>query len=174
MFKKWLFLVIIFIFSKFSFGNEILLSSIQTDDKEDSKFIYKIYIKNNEYNEVISFYRKKFSKFSGRLIDMKEYSIEKLANQGITLEERKGISVVTLRSNNFHRVYGGDFSIKYLKNWFKSDYKTINIKLAPPNENSGQWELITKRNLPIKKMFLYVNKKPLVGVVGIKSIKFFR
>lgn len=144
------------------FASELELIKITNNhDNEHSVFS----ITTNDNNEILTFSQTGFIK--NTQIYKHEYVIEDAYN-GVTLHERQGRSIVDLKTDNLTDYNGGHFTITYKLNAITGTYKQAEIELT---KLQGEWKIL-HQNKVVKDMHCLVNKKPIVGAVGIRSIQF--
>lgn len=102
------------------------------------------------------------------IVSRYEYEIEQLTSSGIVMYRTSGRDVVTLNSSNITNHYGGDITINYLYNGLTNNYKNMDIQLEKIDR---EWKILINGQ-KIRSLRLHVNKKPIVGTVGIKSISY--
>lgn len=129
--------------------NEHSVFSIETDQDGDIiKFVQTGYLKEREIYRM-------------------EISIEDAYN-GITIYKRQGRNIVDLISKNLTHHNGGNITLSYIFNAITGTIKKEEIDLI---RDADEWKIL-HQNKVVKDMHCLVNKKPIVGAVGIHSIQF--
>jgi hypothetical protein len=99
------------------------------------------------------------------------YRYTYVANQaynGITLYKTQGRNVVDLKSSNLTSYNGGHLSISYLYNGITGSRRGMEMELV---RNGDTWE-VQHKGRTVKRLHFVSNRKPLVGAIGVKYIKF--
>lgn len=95
------------------------------------------------------------------------YDLAKLYT-GPAVQIKKEREVVKIRFNKgFDPVYGGSFVLDYLYSGISGERKNLELDLT---KNGTKWE-VTLDNKIASKLHVLGNKKPVVGVIGISTIK---
>jgi hypothetical protein len=90
-----------------------------------------------------------------------------LNKDGVILDKRGERTVINLKSDNFDFESGGTVTIDTLYNGVTGERKQYVIELA---KDSSGWRLF-KKNSIISKLHIEVNKKAILGTIGVKNIR---
>jgi hypothetical protein len=101
----------------------------------------------------------------GSLLKTRVYTPSQVS-RGVVLYAVDGRDIVKLQSRNLSTYNGGDVTLDFLYNGINGKRKFKNLDLV---RHGDRWRLqFMRRN--ISKMHMTVNKKPLIGTVGIKDV----
>lgn len=103
---------------------------------------------------------------NGRVTDSRSFNSSQVFD-GIVLHEARGRQVLTLISDNFAKHQGGNISVRYLFNGITGTVRTMELDLQ---RDGDRWVVVDAGKV-VKGMFIYKNKKRLVGEIGIRSIR---
>jgi hypothetical protein len=146
-----------------AFAKEETLATITNDDnKEVFTFIA---VTDDNSNVITSFFKDEY--VDGVKITRENLAISALSNDGLALDKRDDLTVINLKSDNFDTGLGGVIVVDTLYNGINGQRKEYEINLA---QSKDGWQLYDE-NRPITKIHLEVNKKLLIGTVGVKNIK---
>lgn len=102
-----------------------------------------------------------------KVLDNSTYNLTQLY-AGPAMQIIKNREVVKIRFNkNFDPVYGGPFVLDYLYSGISGERKSLVLDLR---KNGSKWE-VTLDNKIASKLHVIGNKKTIIGVIGIASIK---
>ena len=149
--------LLIFIFISPVSAKDIFLTKITTDYVKKT---YSLYVEVNEANEItaiktINDQKKKTKIYKTNVLDKE-----------ITLVKAVGVTLVSLKCNNFNPQKGCDIVIEYPYNLTYGKFKSFNAKLM---RIENDWNLVAD-NRVFRKMHL-VAKKLLGLLIGIKKIE---
>lgn len=120
-------------------------------------------ILTDDNNEIAGYEYVKFR--DNVLIESKKFPAI-LDYDGFVLERARNRDVIILRGVNVSEVIGGELQIDFLFNAFNGARGQFAVEL---NTIEGKWQ-ISKDGKTIKHLHLIANKKPGLGVVGIKQV----
>lgn len=158
-----LFLIANLILSFTVFAHEEIL--VVTDNDYNSE-IYKLVVEvDSDTQSLKTIYKDTYAK--GAKIKRETLNPEDLkTSSGVILEVRKGYNILNLKSDNFDFDLGGTITVDTLysgisKKRIRYDFEVAKDKLG--------WKLF-KNNKVITKFHVWVNRKPIVGPIGIKYL----
>ena len=160
----------LFMFATLLLSGNILAKEevIATITNDENKQVYTFVAETNDETETItSFFKDNYSA-AGKKVDRELMASEKLTDGGLILEKRGKHEILKLESNNFDLEQGGVVTIDTLYNGVNGQRKEYDLQLA--KANNGDWKLF-KGTKVITKLHIVVNKKFLVGSVGVKEIQ---
>lgn len=97
---------------------------------------------------------------------IKTFDLKKITS-GIVLQEQKGYNIVTLKGENIDYERGGDLKMEFLVNAITDTKMGKNFKIQ---KDPDGWKMY-HRGQAIRIMKFIGNKKPIIGLVGVKEIK---
>lgn len=156
-------LVCLFCLSTFCFAEVSKVNLIKITNDIDREVSY-MYVKTDEDFNIKNFGYLTF--LDKRLIEQKEFS-NNLDHTGVVLEKQKGRDIIILRGLNVDYRYGGSLEVDFLYNGITGSRGKYTIEL---DKNSDSWQ-ISKDGRVVNQIHMIANRKPFVGVVGIKKIK---
>ncbi len=147
-----------------AFSYEEVLSVTDNDDNNE---IYKLIVQVDEETQSLKeLYKDTF--INGVKTKRDLLNPEDLATKrGVVLEQRKGHDVLTLKSDNFDYDLGGRIVIDTLYSGISGERRDYDVELA---KDATGWKLFSDKKI-VSKFHVKVNKKFIVGAVGIKSLK---
>ena len=160
----------LFLFTTLLISGKILAKEeiIATITNDENKQVYTFVAETNEQTDTIqSFYKDNYSA-SGKRVDRELMASEKLTDGGIVLEKRGKHEILKLESDNFDLDQGGMVTIDTLYNGVNGQRKEYQLQLAKAQD--GAWRLFQGSKI-ISKLHIVVNKKLLLGAVGVKVIQ---
>lgn len=104
---------------------------------------------------------------NGKKIKHVFYSVP-TAIGGFVLHREKNRDIVTLVSPNLSAANGGNFKMNYLYNGVLGSWRSETFDLL---RDGDDWAIYLNGRR-VNSVELFANKKPIVGVVGIRSMKF--
>ncbi len=141
---------------------------IATITNDENKQVYTFVAETDDQTDsILSFYKDNYSS-SGKKVDRELLASEKLTEGGLILEKRGKHEILKLESNNFDLEQGGLVTIDTLYNGVNGQRKEYDLQLAKATD--GVWKLF-KGSKIISKLHIVVNKKFMVGAVGVKEIQ---
>ena len=146
-----------------AFSYEEVLSVTDNDDNNE---IYKLVV---EVDEVTQSLKELFKDTYVGGVKIKRNILDPLklsTNQGVVLEERRGYNVLSLKSDNFDYDLGGRITVDTLYSGLSGERRGYDIELA---KDLVGWQLF-RNNKIVTKFHVKVNKKIIVGAIGIKSL----
>lgn len=143
-------------------AKEEVLASITNDENDE---VYAFIASSDDTNQNLkTFFRDNY--INGKKVSRELLPSDGLTKDGVILEKRKDQTVISLKSDNFNNAYGGSVTIDTLYNGITGEHKQYEIELARDGE---KWKLF-KNNNPISKIHIEVNKKILIGAIGVKEV----
>jgi hypothetical protein len=161
---KMLSLLILALMTSVISANEIELTTISND--ENNTIYHFVAVENETTGEIQTFFKDNY--INGKKVSRTALNYKDLSkSSGIILEQRDKYIVLSLKSDNFDLVRGGTIIIDTLYNGASNDRKTYELELA---KDKIDWKLFLG-NQKISKLRIEVNKKLVLGVVGVKNIR---
>lgn len=162
--------VCLFMFATLLLSGKVLAREevIATITNDENSQVYTFVADTNEETDSIkSFYKDNYSA-SGKKIDRELMASEQLTEGGLVLEKRGSHEVLKLNSENFDLEQGGIVTIDTLYNGVNGQRKEYDLQLAKAKD--GEWRLF-KGSKIVSKLHIVVNKKFMLGAVGVKEIQ---
>ena len=159
----------LFMFATLLLSGRVLAKeeTIATITNDENKQVYTFVAETDEEtNSIKSFYKDNYAS-AGRKIDRELLASSKLTEGGLVLEKRGEHTVLKLESNNFDLEQGGIVTIDTLYNGVNGQRKEYDLQLAKAAD--GEWRLF-KGDKIVTKLHIVVNKKFMLGAVGVKEI----
>lgn len=142
--------------------------TIATITNDENKQVYTFVAETNEETDSIkAFYKDNYSA-AGKKINRELMASEKLTEGGLILEKRGEHEILKLNSENFDLEQGGIVTIDTLYNGVNGQRKEYDLQLAKATD--GEWRLF-KGSKIVTKLHIVVNKKFMLGAVGVKEIQ---
>lgn len=135
-----------------------------TNDEDSSYYHLGVNV-DDDTNEVESIYKKEFST-DGKLLLTESYSLAQFIN-GVVLVKRSGRDVVSIKASNLNPSDGADVTITTLYSGISGEKKVYSSSVERVGEN---WKF-NFENRQATKLHFVTNKKFVIGVIGIKTIK---
>lgn len=160
----------LFMFATLLLSGKILAREevIATITNDENKQVYTFVADtNSETDSIRAFYKDNYSA-SGKKIDRELMASEKLTEGGLVLEKRGDHEVLKLNSENFDLDQGGIVTIDTLYNGVNGQRKEYDLQLAKATD--GEWRLFKGAKI-VTKLHIVVNKKFMLGAVGVKEIQ---
>lgn len=158
----------LFMFVTLVFSGRVLAKeeTIATITNDENKEVYTFVAQTDDETDTIkAFYKDDF--LNGKKIEREILSTDGLLSSGMVLEKRGDHEVITLKSNNFDMEQGGIVTIDTLFNGVNGQRKEYDLQLA---KSEAGWKLFKGKQM-ISKLHIVVNKKFLLGAVGVKEIQ---
>ena len=157
----------LFLFVTFFFSGKILAREdvIATITSEDNKQVYNMVVQSSDENNTINAIFKD-NYLDGKRVNRELLSSAKLVTTGVVLEQRGDRTVLSLKSDNFDNERGGLVTIDTLFNGVNGQRKEYEMELT---QSKYGWKLF-KAGKIISKLHILINKKFMLGAVGIKDI----
>lgn len=144
-------------------AKENVLATITNDDnKEVYTFVAQI---DDETDKIKAFFRDEY--IDGKKTERALLESKELTSNGLTLMKSGEHEVISLKSQNFDQYQGGEITIDTLYNGISGDRKSYNLDLAKADAG---WKLFNGEKA-ISKLHIIVNKKMLIGAIGVKDIQ---
>ena len=102
---------------------------------------------------------------NGESVD--QYDIEKMF-AGFVLYSEGSRDIVTLQSDQFSPHQGGEVTLSYLYNGITGTIRSVVIDVY---RDGDEWK-VSQAGAKFGSIHLVKNKKPFIGVIGIKNIEF--
>lgn len=160
----------LFMFATLLLSGKVLAKEevIATITNDENKQVYTFVADtNSETDSIRAFYKDNYSA-SGKKVDRELMASEKLTEGGLVLEKRGNHEVLKLNSENFDLDQGGIVTIDTLYNGVNGQRKEYDLQLAKATD--GEWRLF-KGSKIVTKLHIVVNKKFMLGAVGVKEIQ---
>lgn len=104
---------------------------------------------------------------NGKKTEREVLPTKELTQEGVVLDKRGDHKVISLKSDNFDFSRGGTVVIDTLYNGVTGERKEYELELA---KDKNGWKLFNGR-AAISKLHIEVNKKALIGTIGVKNIR---
>ena len=147
-----------------AFSYEAVLSVTDNDDNNE---IYNLVVLvDDETQSLKELYKDTYVgsvKVQRDLLDPKALSTK----QGVVLEHRKGYNVLSLKSDNFDYDRGGRITIDTLYSGISGERRGYDVELA---KDLTGWKLFSNNKI-VSKFHVKVNKKLIIGTIGIKTLR---
>jgi hypothetical protein len=159
----YLFLFVTLISAGKVLAKEEIIATITNDENAE---VYTFIAKTDDAtNTIKAFYKDDY--LNGKKTERELLASDKLNNGGLVLEKRGERTVINLKSDNFDYSQGGMVTIDTLFNGLNGERKEYDLQLA---KSPGGWKLF-RGNKIITRLHIEVNKKALIGSIGVKNIK---
>lgn len=158
----------LFLFISLLFSGQILAREdvIATITNDENKEVYNMIVKSDdETNTITAFYKDDY--LNGKKIERELLSSSELVRHGVVLEQRGERTVIALKSDNYDNERGGILTIDTLFSGINGQRKEYDIELS---QSPQGWKLFKKGKV-ISKLHIVVNKKFLLGAIGVKEIQ---
>lgn len=150
-------------FSTVVSAKEEVLATITNDDNKE---IFTFVANTDDSTKTLkTFFKDDY--LNGKKIEREILPTKDLTNEGVVLDKRGDHTVINLKSSNFDYVRGGTVTIDTLYNGVTGERKEYEVELAKDKDG---WKLFNGRNA-ISKLHIEVNKKALLGTIGVKNIR---
>ena len=144
-------------------AKEDVIATITNDEIKEK---YTFVAQTDEVNNTIkAFFKDDY--INGKKIERELLPSQELTRDGVILEKRGEHTVINLKSENFDSAQGGMVTIDTLYNGINGERKEYDLHLA---KSAAGWRLFRGDKI-ISKLHIEVNKKALIGAVGVKNIK---
>lgn len=144
-------------------AKEDVIATITNDENAE---VYTFVAKTDDAtNDIKSFYKDDY--LNGKKTERELLPTENINKSGVVLEKRGDHTVIKLVSNNFDNSQGGLVTIDTLFSGISGDRKEYEVQLA---KSPAGWRLF-RGNKMITRLHIEINKKALIGAVGVKNIK---
>lgn len=138
---------------------------IATITNDENKEVYNMIVQtDDETNAIKAFYKDDY--INGKKIERELLPSAELVTSGVVLDQRGERKVIALKSDNYDNERGGLLTIDTLFNGVNGQRKEYEVELSQSNDG---WKLFKQGKL-ISKLHIVVNKKFLLGTVGVKEI----
>jgi len=154
-------LILILLVSNITYAEEIEL--IATSNDED-KEITTLYIDVDEENVIQAF---GIITYLDNEILYKTQLATELGEKGVVLYKTRGRDVVKLYGQNVDGVSGGKTKLSYLYNGITKKRRKYPMELSLIG---NEWSLTVEGQI-VKELHFHSNRKPIIGVIGIKRIE---
>ncbi len=146
------------------FSKEEILAIVSNDENKD--IYHFIALTDDRTGDIKGFIKDNYTnnvKVNRAILNANNLKTE----NGVVLEQRTKYKVISLNSHNFDPVRGGTITIDTLLNGVTGERKTYELELA--RDKLGFKLFKSKRT--ITKFHIEINKKAIIGTVGVKSIR---
>lgn len=139
---------------------------IATITNDENKEVYNMIVaSDDETNTIMAFYKDDY--LNGKKYERELLSSSELVSRGVVLDQRGARTVIALKSDNYDNERGGMLTIDTLYSGVNGQRKEYEVELAQSEQG---WKLFKKGKL-ISKLHIVVNKKFLLGAIGVKEIQ---
>lgn len=161
--NKLILLIVFFFITKSALAAEEVLAVITNDENQD---VFTFVASTDDATQTLkAFYKDDY--LNGKRIEREVLPTAKLGNEGIILDKRGEHTVINLRSSDFTTEGGGRVTIDTLYNGVTGERRNYEIEIS--RDGTG-WK-ITKNDNIVSKLHIEVNKKILIGTIGVKNIR---
>lgn len=144
------------------FARTIKLADVSNDyDRE----IGDISLILDESSDIVNFVQTGY--LNGRQIYKYTHVVEDLYKR-TSIYQRKGRNIVDLVSSNLTSHQGGIFDVSYLYNGLTGSRMNFEMDLV---RDGDEWNIAIDGK-KIQKIKFIINKKPIVGAIGVKAVRF--
>lgn len=139
---------------------------IATITNDENKQIYTFVAQTDETTQTIkAFFKDDY--VNGKKLERELLPSKELVRDGVVLEKRGDHTVINLKSENFDNSQGGIVTIDTLYNGINGERREYDLQLAKSQQG---WKLFKGQKI-VTKLHIEVNKKALIGAVGVKNIR---
>lgn len=161
---KKLLLLSMSILSLSSFSAEIKLVDITSNNDDE---LTVLIIETDGSNKLQAMRKEVFNRH-GKFLSSDSYTPNEVMSKGAVVSESSGRDVVVIKSQSgFNINNGGNVKLDYLYNGITGERKSKSVQII---KSGSTWKLVAAGK-NISKMHFLVNKKPIIGTVGIKEIQ---
>lgn len=160
----------LFLFATLLLSGKVLAREevIATITNDENSQVYTFVADTNEESDSIkAFYKDNYAS-NGKKLDREVLASEKLTAGGLVLEKRGEHEVLKLNSENFDLDQGGVVTIDTLYSGVSGQRKEYDLQLAKATD--GEWRLFKGQKI-VSKLHIVVNKKFMLGAIGVKEIQ---
>ncbi|MGZ3787191.1 MAG: hypothetical protein ACXVLQ_01640 [Bacteriovorax sp.] len=151
------------LFSAQVFAKEEVLAIITNDDNKD---VFTFVANADDTGQSLKgFFKDDY--VDGKKIEREVLPTKDLSKNGLVLDKRKDLTIINLKSDNFDYQRGGTVTIDTLYNGVTGERKQYEVEIA---KDQNGWKLFNKKNV-VSKLHIEVNKKAMIGAVGVKNIR---
>lgn len=144
-------------------AKEEIIATITNDENPE---VYTFVAQTDEStNGIKAFFKDDY--INGKKTERELLPSAELKREGVVLEKRGDHTVINIKSENFDYLQGGIVTIDTLFNGINGERKEYDLQLA---KAPGGWKLF-RGNKIITRLHIEINKKALIGAVGVKNIK---
>jgi hypothetical protein len=151
------------VFSSISHSKVFKVAKITS---EFDKNVTDFYVETNEEN-VIDSIRYVTKNPNGGISEDVSVPAEIVMEEGSVISQHNGYEAVRLEVEDFSFKTGGTIRLNYLFNGISGARHIKRLILKNTEEKS---ELVDPEGRPVNRMFFHVNRSPIFGVIGVKSI----
>lgn len=150
-------------FSGTVLAKEEVLATITSDENQE---VFTFVANTDDTTQTLkAFFKDDY--MNGKKTEREVLPTKELTREGVVLDKRGDHTVISLKSHNFDYARGGTVVIDTLYNGVTGERKEYEVELA--KDKSG-WKLFAGR-AAISRLHIEVNKKALIGTVGVKNIR---
>lgn len=142
---------------------DVRLLTVTNDDDENVYYIGLI--TNEDTDEVVKMYKKEFDK-KKKLIDEIIFTPKELEG-GVTIVKRSGFDIVKLDASHVNPSDSADIEMTVLKHALKKKELKYDLDV----ERVGRDWIIKFEKNKASHLHFKINKKALIGAVGVKEVK---
>lgn len=157
------FMFVALVFSGRVLAREDVIATITNDENKE---VYNMIVESDDETSAIkSFYKDDY--LNGKKIEREVLESSELVTRGVVLDQRGERTVIALKSDNYDNERGGLLTIDTLFSGVNGQRKEYELELS---QSKDGWRLFKKGKL-ISKLHIVVNKKFLIGAIGVKDIQ---
>ena len=160
--STYILLIAAFIFTSQAFAKEEILATITNDDT--SELYTFVAASDDTTGGITNFFKDEYVR--GTRTHRELLKSDGLNKDGVVLEKRDGHIIIALKSSNFDYQRGGTLTVDTLYNGINGQRKKYTVELAQSPEGFR----IFKDNKIVTKFHILVNRKPIIGAVGVRDI----
>jgi len=159
----YLFLFFTLIFAGKVLAKEEIIATITNDENPE---IYTFVAQTDEAtNTIKAFFKDDY--VNGKKMERELLPSRELNKAGVVLEKRGDHTIINIKSEDFDYSQGGMVTIDTLYNGINGTRKEYDIQLA---KSPSGWRLFRGDKI-ITRLHIEINKKALIGAIGVKNIK---
>lgn len=144
-------------------AREEVLAVITNDENQD---VFTFVASTDDETQALkSFYKDDY--LNGKKVDRELLPTSELTKEGVILDKRGERTVINLVSDNFNLNDGGSVTIDTLFNGVTGERKLYEIEIA---RDGPSWKIFNRNNI-VSKLHIEVNRKMILGTVGVKNIR---
>lgn len=137
---------------------------LTTTNNNDNLVSYlKVHVDEN--HDIVKFEEEAFK--GSKVVKHNYFSIDQVV-EGVVLHREKGRDVYKLKSSNLTAHQGGTWEMSYLYNGITGTWLSKEIDLR---RDGDEWAVYFEGK-KVSKVFIKVNRKPIIGVIGVRETVF--
>ena len=141
------------------------VQTLLTTTNNNDNLIAYLSVHLDENNDIIKFEEKALK--GSKVIKHRYFTVEQVV-EGIVLHEERGRAVYKLKSTNLSSHQGGIWEMSYLYNGITGTWLSKDVDLR---RDGDSWSVYFEGK-KVSKVFIKVNRKPIIGVIGVRETLF--